>query len=464
MKRFWLIYKLPIAIFVAFMFVFLALYQSWIGTRATRNQAAWVLHAALVLSKTEEVLRDSVDYGSSVRRLVIVRENQPYRTLARNARQSLVANLAALRTLVADNAQQQKRVAYLASLTTEHVATFDHLIDVYDHGGRQPAMDLLQDDIGRHGLDAIHDQASMIRSAERQILGQRSADFESLVENQSGLIILSVTGAFILALSTIAVINEQLRQLLKTQERLNDLNRGLEAKIDDRVRDLVAATTEIDQRRVEAEFEKSRAELLLRDVNHSVGNNLAMVSSFLSLQANGQSNPEVKEIIERARQRIQGIATAQRRLRFEQDAELVDVSATLNEVVKDLFESIALPGDVELKISILPVSISPRDVMSLSIILGELLVNALKHAFGENGNGLVTVGLRLGRQGLELVVEDNGSGMDVDSISSGRTGLGHTIVSRMVNQYGGDAVWEAGGNSGTRVTAPFPKMRFVTVG
>jgi two-component sensor histidine kinase len=458
MNRLWSIYRLPIAIFLAFMFVFLALFQSWMGTRATRNQASWVLHAALVISKTEEVLKDSGDLGSAVRRLVIVKENQPYRRLAASARQSLKANLQQLDRLIADNSIQRKRVDVLTVSVNLFIDKFDHLIGVYDIEGREKAFNLLQDDFGRSGLENIRRQASEILVAERQILESRSRNFESLIQNQSSLIILSMTGALVLTLVTIAVINNQLRRLLKSEETLSDLNKGLEQKVEDRVRDLVVVTEEIDIRRIQLELEKAKVELLLRDVNHSVGNNLAMVSSYLSLQANSQPNAEVKNIIERARERIHSIATAQRRLQFEEDFKSVDVQTTLGEVVKDLFESVGLHSNLNLKLKLAKISLAPRDVMSLSIILSELLTNALKYAYPTGATGVISISLQQAAQGLLLIVEDNGIGFEALSNDTASNGLGTTIISRIVNQYGGTVIWETVPTSGTRVTATLPKL------
>ena len=78
-------------------------------------------------------------------------------------------------------------------------------------------------------------------------------------------------------------------------------------------------------------------------------------------------------------------------------------------------------------------SITPADVsVSLGLIVTELVINALKHAFPEDRKGKIKVDYRSHGENWALSVVDDGVGMPVDA--SVKPGLGSSIIQALATQ------------------------------
>ena len=71
--------------------------------------------------------------------------------------------------------------------------------------------------------------------------------------------------------------------------------------------------------------------------------------------------------------------------------------------------------------------------VSLGLIVTELVINALKHAFGETGEGKITVEYRSKGPNWTLSVSDNGVGMPPESART-TPGLGTSIIEALAHQ------------------------------
>ncbi len=82
-------------------------------------------------------------------------------------------------------------------------------------------------------------------------------------------------------------------------------------------------------------------------------------------------------------------------------------------------------------------SLQPEKAIALSIIVNELVTNALKHAFPDDRHGAITVLLKKEPNRLQLSVADNGVGMKQSSRARGK-GLGSRIIDTFVKRLGAD--------------------------
>src|SRR5690606_11868066 len=168
------------------------------------------------------------------------------------------------------------------------------------------------------------------------------------------------------------------------QEGLVTLNEALEAQIADRTR-------EIEQARAHAERERQRVETLLQDTNHRIGNSLATVSSLLALQMLRTSSMEVRNALEAARLRVHAIASAHRRLRLGDDLENANAAEFLTAVIEDIATTQVADGRIKVVADIDAIEVKSRDATTLGILVGELVTNAIKHAFPDERSGHIHV-------------------------------------------------------------------------
>jgi len=91
------------------------------------------------------------------------------------------------------------------------------------------------------------------------------------------------------------------------------------------------------------------------------------------------------------------------------------------------------------------------EAVSLGLIVTELLINALKHAFSSGEEGEILVSYEAQASGWHLSVSDNGSGAKQDGDEPPHTGLGTSIVEALAQQLNA-TVQKTSGPRGTTVT------------
>ncbi|MDJ0769867.1 MAG: sensor histidine kinase [Ilumatobacter sp.] len=171
----------------------------------------------------------------------------------------------------------------------------------------------------------------------------------------------------------------------------------------------------------------------IREIHHRVKNNLQTISSLLRLQARRLTHPEAISAVGESVRRIRTIALVHEALSRDPGDEV-----TFVEIVRPLLrlaeEGLQSP-DRPVRFSVrgdggrIPAAIATP----LSVVLTELLQNAVDHGFPEgSGGGSVVVHLRnLGHE-LHLSVIDDGRGVEAGFKLEDATGLGLSIVRTLV--------------------------------
>ncbi|GGF65355.1 two-component system sensor histidine kinase/response regulator [Azorhizobium oxalatiphilum] len=216
-----------------------------------------------------------------------------------------------------------------------------------------------------------------------------------------------------------------------------------------------AAEAEIRAARDRFEALAAERALLLREMNHRVGNSLQIIMSLLHLQAGATDNAEVQTALSNARGRVAAVAQVHRRLYTSDQVTTVAVDQYLGPLLADL-EMSAQHGEVGISLAtdIDPIEIDPDRAVALGVIVTELVINASKYAY-PGGKGPVRVHLFSLEGNIELTVEDEGVGIPDSGTPVSSTGLGDRIVRAMASKLG--AVMEFPARSkGAAVRLTFP--------
>jgi chemotaxis protein methyltransferase CheR len=172
--------------------------------------------------------------------------------------------------------------------------------------------------------------------------------------------------------------------------------------------------------------------MLLLEMQHRIANSLQIIASILQLKARGAATDESRRQLLDAHDRVMSVAAVQRHL--ELGAGDVEVGPYLTKLCESLESSMAGEGRAtRITVRADPAMVSSKEVVSLGLIVAELAINALKHAFPEVQGGEVQVAYSVGAEGWSLSVTDDGVGRSAAS-PHGRVGLGTSVVNALARQ------------------------------
>jgi two-component sensor histidine kinase len=197
-----------------------------------------------------------------------------------------------------------------------------------------------------------------------------------------------------------------------------------------------------------------RQEMITREVGHRVKNNLAIVTSLLSLQARNTANEETRAALSDARTRIEAIAQVHDQLWRQDQAETIDLDAFLRDLCAKVQEAVPHHRiDYEGE----PVTVGIDRAVSISLLVNELITNAVKYAYPDTEGGPIRVSLRpAGADCLRLEVSDRGRGMPENIVTGASEGsFGTKLLRTFARQL--DASLDIDSHAhGTRLTLIIP--------
>lgn len=193
--------------------------------------------------------------------------------------------------------------------------------------------------------------------------------------------------------------------------------------------------TEAAQAQEEIRRERDRAEALLREVNHRVGNSLQLVTTFIHLQRRQVTDEVASDALSKVQARIEAVSQVHRRLYTSEDVSGVAIDGYLQGLIDELSTSMAQDNGVQLTLKSDPVWISTDQAVAVGVIVAELVTNAVKYAYPAGQGGEVRILARSGEdQSVQLLVEDDGAGFGGSDPKG--TGLGSQILDAMATDLG----------------------------
>ncbi len=220
----------------------------------------------------------------------------------------------------------------------------------------------------------------------------------------------------------------------------------------------------IERKQVEKELKQTEEQIkaalkekntLIDEIHHRVKNNMNIISSLLSLQANNIEDNQTKEILKQSQSRVYAMSAVHETLHGSANLSEIDLKSYLSKMTTSVFQVYSTDHhEVKLNNDVEEVPISLNQAYPLGLTINELISNSLKYAFPDDREGEISVAINKLDKELRLTVKDNGVGMPTDFDWKSSDTLGLKLARNLVeNQLDGSIDME--NTNGTKFTIKF---------
>jgi two-component sensor histidine kinase len=191
-------------------------------------------------------------------------------------------------------------------------------------------------------------------------------------------------------------------------------------------------------------------QVLLQELQHRVANSLQIIASVLLQSARRVQSEESRLHLRDAHNRVMSIAMLQKQLAVT-ELKTVELRSYFEDLCRSISASmIGEPDKLKLEVIADETATNSDVSVSMGLIVTELVINAIKHAFPDpSKGGRIVVTFAADEGAWLLSVSDTGAGMPVGK-HVGKPGLGTGIVEALARQLGA-SVTVFNANPGTRV-------------
>jgi two-component sensor histidine kinase len=185
-----------------------------------------------------------------------------------------------------------------------------------------------------------------------------------------------------------------------------------------------------------------------------VKNNLQIISSLLSLQADGLNDPVLRNVLAESRGRVMSMALIHEQLYRSHNLSGINMDDYLRQLLPRLVTAYKGQRTISLRLDLSAISLTLDQSIPFGLIVNELVTNALKHGFKDKDQGTVTVAASLAPDRVTVVVQDDGVGLPEGFQIQTAATLGLQIVSMLTNQLRGELFVQS--EAGAAFTLTFP--------
>lgn len=241
-----------------------------------------------------------------------------------------------------------------------------------------------------------------------------------------------------------------------------DITKSKVAEIECKTAKTKLEVEDITQRkRVELALQEKEAEnksILLKEIHHRIKNNLQIVSSLLDLQSDQIQDPSAIVLLEKSQARIHTMALIYEKLYTSKNLAQIDFREYVNSLIRYLHDSFIQDfQQVSLDIDIKQMYLDLDLAIPCGLIINELVVNSLEHAFHNQVSGEIKVSFHKYARNYQLTIQDNGSGnaLEIARIGDDSGFLGLSLVNCLVkDQLKGVLKFEQNNGFVIQITLP----------
>jgi two-component sensor histidine kinase len=182
-----------------------------------------------------------------------------------------------------------------------------------------------------------------------------------------------------------------------------------------------------------------------------------MVTSLLKSQSSFLSDPNAIDAVAESQSRVHAMSLIHQKLYSSTDLSVIDMESYINDLVENWRDMARPDHAIVFDTQVDKVNLDVSQAMSVGLILNEVIVNAVKHAFTDIPHPFIRIWLRQGNdESIEVFVSDNGQGMpetqDPDQVKS----FGFRLIRGLARDL--DADLSIQNNNGVAYSFSFTKV------
>lgn len=151
----------------------------------------------------------------------------------------------------------------------------------------------------------------------------------------------------------------------------------------------------------------NKNEILLKEQNHRIKNNLQSISSLLNLQSHRMADSEAKSAVEESKLRIEAMSNLHHKLYNGEDLAVVELSEFIEEIVEGVLQTFGF-NELMPEYNLKNVQLAADQTLSIGLIVNELVTNSCKYAFKDNDNPTLVIKSFFENDEYIIELTDNG--------------------------------------------------------
>jgi two-component sensor histidine kinase len=201
---------------------------------------------------------------------------------------------------------------------------------------------------------------------------------------------------------------------------------------------IVERTERLEVIREDLKQSLEQKDVLLREVNHRVKNNMQVITSLINIQKRNLQDPKSQQIFTDLGQRIQSMNLLHEMLLSEGNPSRVNFQDFVKNLIRHFSSTYSLQEKPIIIVQeVEPVYMDLTTTLSCGMIINELLTNAVRYAFPDPQKGMIEVKFHQADQGYLLRVKDDGVSIPEGFRGSEQDSLGLELIETMVRRING---------------------------
>lgn len=210
-----------------------------------------------------------------------------------------------------------------------------------------------------------------------------------------------------------------------------------EEKFTQSVAQLLSLSLETDAKqkyRKQLESLVNQKDILIREINHRVKNNIAIIHSLINMQQRKVNDPEDEILFEDLKNKVFSMSAVQEQLHSKKEVDKIEIKEYLDNLINNLQNSFDPDNRVKSVLDLDMIKLDITKAIPLGLIANEVITNSFKYAFPDNDSPELQISCKKGDEDITITFRDNGPGKQNDA----GEGLGMEIIESLTEQIEGN--------------------------